>query len=188
MDTHTSSHTPNTPPASRPYKVVLSLALGLVAVTLTGAVLLIILGNARQEGLQATLTAVHNDYTELQRTTGTDTSIFPLRLADAPHYSAAEDCSAQIVEGVIQPPPNVAPDAYHVLLWGDRLDIQHLPVGADGRWRSEIRSFVQGRSVWVQIVHLSGFYASAPVQLTLSGESCTHNHATLRFVPRSTAN
>ena len=184
METHTSPHDLNTLETSRPYKIALTVAVVLVVATLTVTVLLIIIGSARQEDLQATLSAVQTDYTELQRTIGADMSGFPLQLAEEPRYSAAEDCATQIVEGEVQPPPDVPPDAYRVQVWGDGLDVQQTPVGADGRWRATL-SDVRGRRVWVQIVHQNGYYASAPVQLALAGESCTHNHATLRFAPRT---
>ena len=172
------------PKTSRPYKIALTVAVALVVATLTVAVLLIIIGSARQEDFQATLTAVYTDYTSLQRSVGMDMSGFSLQLAEAPRYSAADDCSAQIVEGEVQPPPDTPPDAYRVQVWGDGLDVQHVPVDADGRWRATLFD-VQGRRVWVQVVHQNGYYASAPVQLALAGESCTHNHATLRFTPRA---
>ncbi len=183
MDTR-ASHPPDTPATSRSYKIALTVAVVLVVATLTVSVLLIIIGSARQENLQATLTAVYTDYTALQRSVGADIGGFSLQLAEEPRYSAADDCSTQIVEGEVQPPSDMPPDAYRVQVWGDGLEVQHVPVGADGRWRVSL-SDVQGRRVWVQVVHQNGYYASAPVPLALAGESCTRNHAALRFAPRA---
>ncbi len=173
----------NTPQASRPYKVALTVAIVLVVATLTVTVLLIIIGSAQQEDLQATLTAVHTDYVELQRYTGATLDSFPLRLSAEPRYDDVEDCATQVVEGEILPPPDVSPDAYRVQVWGDGLTVQQVPVEADGRWRVMF-SEVLGRRVWAQVVHQNGYYASAPVQLALAGESCRNNRASLRFVPR----
>ena len=182
METQTSSNKLNGPQASQPYKIALTVAVVLVVATLTVTVLLIIIGSARQEDFQATLTAVHTDYMALQRHTGTDISSFPLQLAADPRYSDAAECTTQIVEGELTPPSGVPPEAYRVQVWGDGLSVQHVPVGADGRWRVTLPE-VQGRHVWVQMVHQNGFYASAPVQLTLAGESCRNNRATLSFAP-----
>jgi len=186
VDRHTSQNYIEPSQASRPYKVALTVAIVLVVATLTVTVLLIIIGSARQEDFQATLTAVHTDFVELQNTVGANLAAFPLRLASEPRYSAAEDCMTQVVEGEIQPPPDVPADAYRVQVWGDGLAVQHVPLGADGRWRLELRE-VQGRHLWVQIVHQNGYYASVPVPLELAGEGCTHNRVAIRFEPRAAA-
>jgi len=186
---------PSGPYSSRPYKIALTVAVVLFFATLTVTILVILIGNAREESRETefglTLTAVLSEISTAEAIAST-TPAPPLELghfpftpgAGSPHFAAAETCEQQIVAGRILDEEGSPSDVFQVLLWGDDVESQTLFTGElaalpAGEWQL-ILSGMTNRRLWVQI-SAAGRYLSAPVEIVLDADDCERNRVEIVF-------
>jgi hypothetical protein len=184
--------------SSRPYKVAFTVSVLLFLATLTAAVLVIIIANARDEGhvsqLETTLTAVFDRVSQTETAlAATPTPAPPLVFGRFPFalgggrlvYTAAETCEQQVLDGYVYDQQDNPTDAFRIAVWGDYLSPQILSTGAavqqdDGQWMLQLNDPVN-RRLWVQVMAAER-YVSAPVEVVFSAGDCAQNRVQVLFV------
>jgi hypothetical protein len=183
--------------SSRPYQIALTVAVLLFLATLTAAILIILIANARRESRETqfdvTLTAVYSDVVQTENALLITPTPAPLPVygqfpfvpdADGPVYSAAETCDQQILTGSVLDQQGDLTDAYRVDVWGDYLPRRVLSTGAlaqqnEGRWTLPLTSTIN-RRLWVQLA-AGDRYVSAPVEIVFGAENCDQNRVEIVF-------
>jgi hypothetical protein len=183
--------------SSRPYKVAFTVAVLLFLATLTAAVLVIIIANARDEGreseLEITLTAVFERVSQTETAlAATPTSAPPLVYGRFPFalrggslvYSPAETCDQQLLTGYVFDQQGDPTDTFRITVWGDYITPQFLATGAavqqgEGQWNLRLTD-TANRRLWVQIMAAER-YISAPVEVVFSAGDCEHNRVEIVF-------
>jgi hypothetical protein len=165
--------------------------------TLTAAVLLILLSNAREEDreleFEITLSAVFDRLNQA----GTAAAMtptpapplvygrYPFALrAGSPAYSAAETCDEYILAGSVFDQQGEPTDAFRIMVWGDYVGPQFALTGEvahqpKGRWTLPLDGMVN-RRLWVQLL-AAEHYVSAPVEIVLDADNCDQNQVELTF-------
>jgi len=187
---------PAPPAARRSYKIALTVAIVLLLLTLTGALLAIILADAEEQQRTADLAlTLTQAFASLDQTA---TALAPLP-ADAPpvasgefpfaapggvELAGADSCEAQAVGGTVLDREGRPLDGFQIALWGDYVDARTLLTGPlaeqeAGRWTAALEGNLN-RRVWVQLVG-DRRTLSAPVEIVLVGGDCARNRATVTF-------
>lgn len=182
---------------TRTYKTSLTIAVLLLFITLTGAVVLAIITSEREgereESFAATLTAV---FGAAQSTVAAQAAPptpaptvqpgeYPFAVEPpGPRYSRTELPAGQMVFGLVLDEAGEPVDRYSVTVWGDYTPAQTLETGAlaglgPGRWTLSLEGQVN-RRVWVQLRE-AGRYLSAPIEIVFGETSAERSAAEVVF-------
>lgn len=200
MADHPRTHIDYAMFANRRYKIALTLAVVLLMLTVTGAVLMLIITDARQEvretEFETTLTAIYADVALTQAALGLNAPVqvdrlpltpgafpFVARPGD-PRYSRLAPCTYPRIRGEVRGLEGAPTDAYQVQVWGDRLPLQIVLTGepagqAAGHWQVTLDGLGHRRA-WVQLVAGGTFY-SPPVEVVFAASVCERGVATVVF-------
>ncbi len=184
--------------SNRPYRIALTVAIVLFLLTLTAAVILLIITSGRDQTLEeqfrVTLTAAFAGVNQTQTAlavspTPAPTVVygqFPFAPAvDSPAYSATATCDQQVLAGQVVDDTGSPTDAFDVRAWGDFTPLQTVPTGRvggnpPGQWSLPLGGMLH-RRVWVQLV-AGDRHFSAPVEVVFDQTDCARNRAEVVFL------
>ena len=185
------------PPVDRAYRNALAIALVLFFVTLTGAIILVIITSAREtereDAFSATVTAVVASAQQTLAGRATPPTpapaILPGEYAFAvdppgPRYGRSDLPASQVVRGQVLAAEGQPEDRFSIVLWGDYTPLQTLATGEmaeleAGRWAVSLEGRVN-RRVWVQLA-AGDRYLSAPVEVVFEEANPARSAAEVTF-------
>ncbi len=185
------------PPTNRTYRNALAIALVLFFVTLTGAIILMIITSARddkrEDDFNATVTAVVSSAQQTLAAQATPPTPAPAILSGeytfapdlpVPRYSPSDLPTRQIVRGQVLNEDGEPEDRFSVMVWGDYTPQQTLATGeiaelAPGHWAVSLEGQVN-RRLWVQVV-AGDRYLSAPVEIVFEEANAERSAAEVIF-------
>lgn len=185
------------PPINRTYRRTLAIALLLFFVTLTGAIILLIITSARETEREAefnaTVTAILSAAEQTLVAQATPPTPAPHIqpgeypfAADppSPQYGRSELPARQVVHGQVLDANGQPEDRFAVAVWGDYTPPQTLATGEiaeqdAGHWALALEGMVN-RRVWVQLI-AGDRYLSAPVEIVLNEANPARSAAEVIF-------